>query len=472
MTHQTHNQQGMIVVAIMGIMIFLSIIIIGMFGLSNGNVARAKGRILALQAQYSAESGVDAAIATLNSGNTSYAGTSSEVQVLSASTYRATYTVTVSAGSNAKERVLDAVGRVYLPKSATTASYTRKVRVVTQRSATTTASSIMSRNILAIDSAVKNVRAKDIFVNGYITMNKNVTNLIAENITVAGKNTGATNCSIGGSGNLVKPSSFTNSGQTKTNITVAYNNCITPPGNASNTDFNVAANQGNITTVQSTYIPWSAYMDNTYSSATNGCNDWTSGASVQTIPKTIGSKQTQYPDSGSNISTSCGSNGDLALGSTQYNITDNVHIRASLCAASACTPTFYNPDSTMKYVFVEGSINFDAVQTASGSGPIALIAYGADPASKTGVCPYGGSVYIGNGGTTLAPALYMLATNGICFSKTKFSTDPALGGVGGKNIYLSNSPGQTFALGFDPSYPVSQIPTDLAWRAVRYQRIL
>ena len=471
MSHQTQNQQGMIVVAIMGIMIFLSIIIIGMFGLSNGNVARAKGRILALQAQYSAESGVDAAIAILNSGNTSYTGTSSEVQVLSASTYRATYTVAVTPGSSTKEYILNAVGRVYIPASATSASFTRKVRVVTQRSATTTASSMMSRNILAIDSAVKNVYAKDIFVNGYITMNKNVTNITAENITVAGKNTGATNCSIGGSGNLLKPTSFTNSGQTKTNITVAYNNCITPPGNTSNTDFNVAANQGNITTVQSTYIPWSQYMDSTYGAATNGCNDWSSGVSVQNIPQVTGSKLTHYPDSGSNVSTSCGTNGDLALGSTQFNITDNVHIRANLCAATACTPTFYNPTSTMKYIFVEGSVNFGSVQTASGSGPITMIVYGADPSSKTGVCPYGGSVFLGNGGTTTAPALYMLATNGICFYQTKFGTSPALGGIGGKNIYISTNSGTPFDLRFDPSYPVSQIPTDLAWRAVRYQRL-
>ncbi len=465
------NQQGLILIAMMGIMIFLSIIIIGMFSLSNGNVNRAKNRVLALQAQYSAESGADVAIATLNSGNTSYTGTTSEVQVLSAGNYRSTYSVAVSAGVDAKERVIDAVGRVYIPKAATTATIIRKIRVTTQRSATTYANSMMSRNILAIDSAVKNVIAKDITVNGYITTAKNVNNIVAENITVAGKNTGATNCSIGGSGNLVKPASFTDSSQTKTNITVAYNNCLTPPGNVSNANFNVSANQGNITTVQSTFIPWSQYMDSSYVASANGCNDWTSGASTQNIPKTNGSKQTQYPDNGSNVSTSCGNSGDVALGSTRFNINANAHIRANLCAASACTPSFYNPDSTMKYIFVEGSVNFGSVQTISGSGPITIIAYGADPASKTSLCPYGGSVYLGNSGNTTAPALYMLATNGICFDKTKFGANPALGGIGGKNIYIATNAGTPFDLRFDPSYPVNQIPTDLSWRAVRYQRI-
>ena len=109
--------------------------------------------------------------------------------------------------------------------------------------------------------------------------------------------------------------------------------------------------------------------------------------------------------------------------------------------------------------------------TVAGSGPIAIIVYGADPASKASLCPYGGSVYLGNGGQTNAPALFMLATNGICFDKTKFGVSPAFGGIGGKNIYIATNSGTPFDLRFDPSYPVDQIPTDLAWRAVRYQRL-
>lgn len=465
------NDQGMILVAVIGIMIFLGIIFTGMFGLASANLTRAKGRIFSLQAQYAAESGADVAIATLNSGNTAYTGTASEVQVLSAANYKATYTVSVAAGSTAKERVLTAVGRVYAPKSATTAIHKRTIRVVTQRSSTTTASSLVSRNILAIDSSVKSVVAKDVFVNGYITMAKNTTDFIAENITVAGKNTGATNCSIGGTGNLVKPATFTTAGQSKTNITTAYNNCITPPGNSSNANFNVTANSGNITTVQSTYIPWSQYIDASHGNSTSSCGDWASSATPQNIPKTNGSKQTHYPDSASNIATTCGTSGDISMGSTRYNLNDSAHVRANLCAATACNPTFYNPDSTIKYLFIEGSVNFASIQTAAGSGPIALIVYGADPASKTSLCPYGGSVYLGNGGNTSAPALYMLATNGICLDKTKFGSNPALGGIGGKNIYIATNSGTPFDLKLNPTFPVDQIPTDLSWRAVFYQRL-
>ncbi len=472
--HRSQNgssENGMIMVAIISIIIFLGIILMGMFSLAGANLNRAKGRIYTLEAQYAAESGADAAIATFNGGNDTYTGTTSEVEVLSASNYRATYTVTVTAGSSAKEKILTAVGRIYAPKTATTAIYKRTIQVTAQRSSTSTAASVVSRNILALDSGVKNVIGKDIYVNGFITMAKNTTNLVAENITVAGKNTGASNCSIGGTGNLVKPSSFTTPGQTKTNITVAYNNCISPPGNSSNSNFNVLANQGTISTVQSTYIPWSQYMDNSYTAATNGCNDWITGGATRDIPGSANSKRTHYPDSGNSISSGCGSSGDIDLGSNRYNLKDNAHVRANFCAASACSPTFYNPDTTLKYLFIEGTVNFDAVQTVAGSGPIALIAYGADPTSKTTVCPYGGAIYLSKNGTTSAPALYLLSTNGICLDKTKFGASPSLGGVGGKNIYIATNSGTPFDLKLDPVFPVNQIPIDLTWRAVRYQSL-
>jgi hypothetical protein len=427
-----------------------------------------------LQAQYAGESAADAAIAQLNSGNDAYTGTASDVTLLDGNQYRATYAVTVAAGSTAKERIVTATGKVYTPKTAITPKYTRQIRVTVQRSSASTATSVLSRNVINVDSGVKNLTGKDIYVNGYIHMNKNTTNLIAENITVGGRNTGAANCSIGGTGNLIKPSSFTNPAQTKTNLILAYNNCITPPGNSGNADFNVTANQGSISSVQSTYIPWSQYMDNSYSNAPGGCNDWTSGSSPRSIPSTGNTKKTHYPDSGSNVDTTCGTSGSLALGTNQYNIMDHVHIRANLCATTACSPTFYNPDpgeAGIKYVFVEGTINFDSVQTAAGSGPIAFITYGADPASKASVCPLGGSIYLGNTGTTNANELYFLANNGVCLDKTRFGSDPALGGIAGKNLYIATNSGSPFDLALDKSFPVNVIPIDLSWRAMRYQRL-
>lgn len=467
---KNHNEKGSVIVAILVITIFLSSFVFSLIVLANSNLARARGRVLLLQAQYTAESGADSAIAELNSGNDTYTGTASEVEFSDASSYRSTYTVQVAPGSDDKEKIVTATGRVYAPKSSSQAYITQKIQVTIKRSTTTTASAILSRNIIEFHSGIKNVHAREVYLNGYIHMSKNTTNLIAEKITVADKNTGPENCSIGGDGNLVKPSSFTDPAQTKTRIITAYNNCINPPGNTSNENFEVTANQTNISKVHSTFIPWSYYMDNTYSNAPGGCNDWSASSPVR-IPSTGNTKKTHYPNNDSNIAASCGSSGVIDLGSKQFDIHDHAHIRADFCSETACNPTFNNPSGDVKYLFVEGTVNFASVQTASGSGPIVLVSYGTDPATKASVCPLGGAIYLGNTNTTSAPALFMLANNGLCLDKSKFGSEKALGGISGKNLYISTNPGTPFDLGLDPSFPVDDVPIDLAWRAVRFQRL-
>jgi hypothetical protein len=473
MSIKQKSQHGSIMVSILIISIFLSITVAALIVYATSNLSRGRGRVLTLEAQYAAESGADSAIAYLNADpDAAYTGTGgSEVTILSNAMYKATFSTSVTAGASSNEKIITSVGKVYAPANAATASYTRTLEVVSQRTSDLVGvTGILSRNIIDIQSGVKNLYAKDLYVNGYINTNKNTTNIVAENITIAGKNTSASNCSLGGPGNLIKPASFTNPGQTKTNLKFAYNNCINPPGNASNADFDVQANQATISKVQSTFIPWSQYMDSSYTSAGN-CNDWTTGTSPRQIPSVANSKQTHYPDTGSNISGSCGASGDLNLGSNQYNITDNVHLRANLCAASGCSPIFYNPSGTTRYIFVEGSVNFNSVTTAAGSGPLVLIVYGADPASKTGVCPLGGALYIGNTGNTSAPAIYFLANNGVCLDKTRFSTSPALGGLSGKNIYIATNPGTPFDLKLDTTFDSSKVPINLSWHASRYRRL-
>jgi hypothetical protein len=467
------NQAGSILVSILIITLFLSVVAAALIVYASSSLSRGRGRVLTLESQYAAESGADSAIGYLNADPTaSYAGTNgSEITILSNNMYKATYSTSVVAGSANNEKIITSIGKVYAPAKSTTPSYTRTIEVVTQRTSDSVAvTGILSRNIIDIQSGVKNVYAKDLYVNGYINTNKNTTNIVAENITVGGKNTGASNCSIGGTGNLVKPASFKTPGQTKTNITLAYNNCINPPGNVSNASFNVLPNQTNIPKVQSTFIPWSQYMDASYSDA-GSCNDWTTGSFPRSIPSVANSKKTHYPDSGSSISTACGTSGDLTLTAGQYNITDNVHLRANLCAASGCSPTFYNPTGTTRYLFVEGSVNFNSIQTAAGSGPIVLISYGADPASKVSVCPLGGAIYLGNTGNTSAPAIYFLANNGVCLDKTKFSTSPALGGLSGKNISIQTNTGSPFDLNLDTAFDSSKVPINLSWHASRYRRL-
>ena len=469
------NQTGSIIVNILIVTLFLSIVISALVVLANSSLSRAKGRVMLLQAQYAAESGADAAIAFLNSEvESTYPGTGgTETIVLNNDLYKSTYSTTVTDGSTIHEKIITSTGRLYQPANDPTPSYTRQIEVIISRSTDTIVpSGILSRNIIDIASGVKDIYAKDLYVNGYINTAKNTTNLISETITVAGKNTGAANCSIGGPGNLVKPASFTDPAQTRTEITVAYNNCITPPGNTSNSDFEVLANYSPINRIQSTFIPLSLYMDDTYLDA-GSCSDWTAGSSPRTIPSAGNPKKTHYPDSDDGVSSSCGTSGSLALGTAQYNITDNVHIRANLCSASACNPVFHNPTSEPKYIFVEGSINFTGVASASGSGPIVLISYGADPASKASVCPLGGAVYLGQSGSNVvnAPQIYFLASNGICFDSTKFGGVPSFGGLSGKNIYFSTNPATVFPPTLNTNFPLSAVPVDLAWHVTTYRRL-
>lgn len=468
------SESGSVIVSILVVTLFLTTIVYGLIVLANANLNRARGRMMLLQSQYAAESGVDAAIAALNGGNDAYTGAASEVTLLNGNQYKATFTTVVAAGSNSKERIITATGRVYAPPTAVTPRYTRRIEVTAQRSTSSVTTSMLSRNIIDIQSSVKDIEAVDIYVNGYISLNKNTNNLIAENITVADKNTGPSNCSIGGVGTLTKPATFTHAGQTKTKLLMAYNNCINPPANTTNANFTVLPNQTTISKIQSTLIPVTQFMDSTYQNAPGGCSDWTSGTFPRDIPSTGNPKKTHYPDNGNGISTSCGSSGNLQLATGQYNIKDHAHIRANLCEATACTPTFYNPDAGaagIKFVFIEGTVNFGSLTTAAGSGPIVFVIYGADPASKNDVCPLGGAFYLGNNGDVIATAAYMLVNNGACLDKTKFGADPALGGISAKNIFVATNSGTPHDLHLDPAFPVDQIPVDLSWRAIRYHRL-
>lgn len=458
----TSTQNGSIIVSILAMTLFITVIIYALLVLANVNLTRARGRILLLQAQYSAESGADAAIATLNSGNTAYTGTVSDVTVIQTSLYKSTYAVTVTAGADAKERIITATGKLYAPANASSPRYARTVEVLAKRTSSTTASSLMSRNIIATGSSVKDIKAKDIFANNYIVLNKNVNRLIAENITVAGRDTSSQNCSIGGSGSLVKPASFTTPGQTKTKLTLAYNNCINPPLNATTADFDVFPNLTNISKIQSTYIPWAQFMGATPTAG--NCTAWTAAS-----PSVAG----HYPDTSSNISASCGTAGSVNLGSKTVTITDNVHLRADLCKSSICRPTFNNNSGSLKFVFVEGTINFEQVLSSAGSAPIVFVSYGADPGAHAQCSTYGDSIYLGQQGNnnTNAPAVYFLANNGVCLDGTKFAAAPALGGITGKNIFINTNSGNPFDLSFDVTFPTSSIPIDLSWKSARYRRL-
>lgn len=471
-------EQGALLVTVLVIMFFLMTMLLGLMLLASFNLARATERIFLLQTQYASETGADIALTNLNNISTAPYGLTTEKTILtSGSHYKASYRVKMenSPSGDNNEKIITATGYLYSPANAATPKYSRTIQVTAKRSGSTNTASILSRNIVQVASSVKEVHAKDIFVNDYIQLDKNVNELYAENITVAGRKTGAGDCSLTGPGDLIKPSTFTNPGQTQTILELAYNNCVSPPGNSSNADFVVNNNQNDLAKVQSTYIPWNYVMDSTYVDSPSGCSEWSSG-SPRNIPAVANAKKTHYPDSGSGIALlGCGLLGTLNLGTETYNINDHVHVRANLCdALTSCKPTFNNTTGSLKYVFVEGSINFKDLTTVPGSSPIVFVAYGGDPITLILNCPLGGAVYLGQQGSSevSAPAAYFLAVNGgVCLDGTKFESSEALGGISGKNIYIATHSGTPFHLSFNLGFPVEQIPVNISWKAAQYQRL-
>lgn len=482
-TNTANSSQGSMLVSILIVMVFLSSFVYGLLMIGQANMSRAASRILALQAQYAAESGADAALAILNSGNESYTGATNVAVVTSGTRYKATYDVTVVAGVDGNEKIITATGKLYQPVTSASPKTTRKVQVVAKRGGAASSANILSRNIVHIGASVKDIIAKDIFVNEYIQMDKNTNTFIAEKITVADRNASSGDCSING-GKLERPSGYAS----KTLLELAYKNCTTPPGNTSNADFDVNINQTDIQKVQSTYIPWQFAMSDT-TQISRACSEWGAGASPRTIPtgsatpsppadKANSYHTIHYPDSGVGVDPNCSTvagKGSLDLGNNvQYNINQNIHIRASLCSNVPCNPIFNNPSTTTRYVFVEGSINFEQLRNASGSGPIAFISYGADPANLISVCPEGGAVRVGQQGSnnTSAPQIFLLAANGgLCMDGTKFAAASSLGGVSGKNLYIATNSGTPFDLGLNPNFPLSDIPINLTFKATQYRRI-
>lgn len=483
------GSSGSVLVTSLIMITFLTTMLFGLMILADVNLARASQRIFLLQTQYAAETGADIALAKINQSGAnevcsnvpsgSPVSTTDKLIMASGTRYKATYDIAVVCGTDANEKRITSVGKVYQPANAATPKYTRTIEVLVKRTGTVTTSNVLSRNIVEIGSAVKQVIAKDIHINSYIKMNKNVTELIAENIVVADKKTGANNCSIEGPGDIVKPSTFENAGQTRTVIKAAYNittnNCVGLKPSSSSTDFEILENQTDIQKVQSTYIPWSYKMDASYTDA-GSCSLWTTNASTVNIPA-VGSKATHYPNSQSGVDNSCASssnNGSINLrNDTTYNINDHVHIRANLCRTASCRPIFNNPTSEAKFIFVEGTIDFLQLRTAPGSGPLVFVSYGSDPASLSSVCPLGGAVRISQSGNdaTLAPSAFLLAINGgLCLDGTKFGAQKSLGGVSGKNLYIATHSGTPFHLRFDPDFPVNEVPINLSFKAARYIR--
>lgn len=139
-------------------------LVVNNFQLANRDVAR-------LQAQISADGGLDYGINQLNADN-NWPGSSGEIELFNDGEVRTTFEVSVSPGSEDDERVIQSVGRAYKPATATNPASERTYEVVVEGlspPANSNFSLVTGVGGLLMENNSRIV-AGDVFVNGEIEM--------------------------------------------------------------------------------------------------------------------------------------------------------------------------------------------------------------------------------------------------------------------------------------------------------------
>lgn len=465
MKHQVKKQDGMILPVLIIITAFLTTVVFSLLTISSTNLKVSRINFYKIAARYAAESGADEAIAMLNaagvnSQNATYGGTSGDKLLLinntSGSNYKIVYNTTVEEGVTSSQRIIKSTGKLFSPASRTQPNIKSTIEVTANLKGQRSAASMMSTGIIQVSSNVE-ITGKDVLVNEYVELTHPNAKIRMNGLQIAGyKAGGGQPCSVGPNGQILLPATG------GTQMTLARKNCA----KTTQSGVSVTENSSTVSKIGSLEIPWQAYMDSSYTDQGN-CTSLVNGGTVN---------KGHYPNAGSGasgeVATNCGTNGTLALGSKSYTITDHVHIRANLCSqTNVCSPTFTNTSGSLKFIFVEGSINFYDVKVNTGS-PIVFVSYSNGVCCNTKTNPKQlGAVYF-NGtaanSTANAPNAYFLAPKGDIYVAAKVQS---LGGIGGKNIYISTTGGSSHGMPINPSFPFGDIPVDIAWYAARYRQI-
>lgn len=452
------SQKGVILVALLVIVATVTTVLFSVLVISSVNIRTSRLNFNLINAQYAAETGADEAIARLNAKRLNdslpeYTGTDSDRTLLTnGSQYVVRYSATVSPGASEGQKIIRSTGKVYFPASAAEPTAIREVEVVAELKGQRAGASMMSTGIVQVSSNTT-ITGKDVLVNEYIELTHPNAKLQMDGLRIAGyKTNGGRQCSIGPRGQIL------NTTPTNSVVKLGYKNCA----GTTQAGVDVTQDDSTVSKIGSLEIPWQVFMDSSYTDQGN-CTALINGGNLN---------KGHYPDKGTGasgqVATNCGTNGTLLLSNKSYALSDNVHIRANLCQSNnPCSPTFINNSTEIKYVFVEGSINFYDVKVPSGS-PIVFVSY------NNGICCGGnntGAVYFKGtaaNSTTNAPLAYFLAPKGDVYVNAKVQS---IGGVGGKNIYVSTTGGASHALPINPSFPFGDIPVDIAWYASRYRRV-
>jgi hypothetical protein len=176
-THQS-NQGGFVLILSLIQSLVILTIMTGVMTLALYNLGAAKRSTYITNATYAAEAGADRVMYEINQ-DTAYTGTntvcpigtagSNPVTLYNNATGRATYETCVTTGSITNEKIVYAVGKVYVPASSTAPKSTKTVRLVIEG---TPAGSYTIQTgpggLIMSNSAT--ITTGPIFIGGYLTM--------------------------------------------------------------------------------------------------------------------------------------------------------------------------------------------------------------------------------------------------------------------------------------------------------------
>lgn len=164
------HQNGYIMPVLLFTIVFLVTLLAIIGSLSLGTYNLATRQAYKVNAQLTADAGLDVALNELNL-DADWAGTVGEITLLNTTNQRTTYEVEVLAGVTADKRVIAVTARTYSPASDVTPKITRKYQVDIQA---VTSGTNISSVVTGVGGLIMNGNAKitggDVIVNGAVTM--------------------------------------------------------------------------------------------------------------------------------------------------------------------------------------------------------------------------------------------------------------------------------------------------------------
>ncbi len=458
MKNYKNNSKGFVLPVLIFTVTIIMILIATAASLSLASYSQASHDTYRVDAQLTADAGIDAAINSLNT-DTSWTGTTGEVELMNANNIRTTYQTSVLAGSSSDRKVIAVTSRSYSPANSTTPKLTRKYEV----------------DIQAVTSGTMGPSSVVSGVGGlYMTNNSKIT---GGDVVVNGTVYMSNQSQIGTQSNAV-------------NVRVADQNCPQPPDST----FPQVCTGGSqpITMNNNSKIYGQVYANN----QTTGTNMYNPGLVVGqtvtpfTLPAFDRSSFTVTKTVSSNDpSVTCGNNGNLTW-QAGLKITGNVNLgnncKVTINGDVWITGTLTTGNNgrivvadgvgtTRPLIMVDGSSGFTLANNgtiqpnASGTGiemrtfwstatcsPDCSNVTGVDLANSKGHT----TINLGNNGN--APNSVFIAQ----WSQVYISNNGQLGAVAGQTIYMSNQA----IINFTASVPGSDNLTQ-TWVKRGYMRV-